>query len=222
MTTALDLTTYGAVRQATFVKMTVIESGSPVIVRMSSNNVPVSILESDGYSYSYAANGNLLNVTQIVADTKPTNNDVTITLAGIGNAYIADIVNSTIKGNPVEIRRAFFNAQTGAILAISGNPVLEFVGVVNNYAFDEGWSDGSKQSVTTTISLICSSTMSVLSHKIAGRRTNQDDQAYWFPGDNSMNRVGVIADQYFDFGGSTPIAAPSATVGKTVTNTVSG
>lgn len=218
MSTALDLTAYSSIRQATFVKMTVIESGVPIIVRMSTNNVPVSIMESDGNSYSYVANGNLLNVTQIIADSLPTQNDVTVTLSGIGNQYISDILSASIKGNPIEIRRAFFNAQTGVMIAGPGNPVLEFVGVVNNYSFAENWVDGSSQSITTTISLICSSTMSILSHKITGRRTAPDDQMYWFPGDNSMNRVGVISDQVFDFGGSTPSITPVTAPGTTVTS----
>jgi hypothetical protein len=222
MASGLDLTSYSSLRQATFVKMTVMEAGNPVIVRMSSNNVPVQITERDGIAYTYAANGNLLNVTGVSADMKATQNDVTITLSGIGNNYIADIISAPIKGNPVEIRRAFFNADTGDMLAIAGNPVLEFVGIVNNYALDEGWKEGSNQSVTTSISLICSSTMSVLMHKVAGRRTNQDDQNYWFPGDNAFNRVSVISNQIFDFGGTTPSATIAASGGKTVTNTVTG
>jgi hypothetical protein len=222
MASALDLTSYSALRQATFVKMTVMEAGSPVVVRMSSNNVPVQITESDGTAYTYVANGNLLNVTAVTSDMKATQNDVTITLSGISNNYIADIIAAPIKGNPVEIRRAFFNADTGAMLAIAGNPILEFIGVVNNYAVDESWSQQNTQIVTSSISLICSSTMSVLMHKVAGRRTNQADQNYWFPGDNCFNRVAVIADQVFDFGGTTPSAAISPAGSKVVTNTVTG
>lgn len=222
MSTALDLTPYVAVRQATFVKITFTESGSPVIVRMSSHNVAVNITEFDNVAYSYTPNGNLLNVSQITQDTKASQGDVTITLSGLNNNYIADIIDNPIKGAPVEIRRAFFNVNTGNLIVSSGNPVVEFTGIVNNYAFDEGWSDQTTQSVTTTASLVCSSFMSVLARKVSGRRTNQAEQDYWFPGDNSMNRVGVISEAIFDFGGTTPTATPSATPGQTVTRTVTG
>ena len=219
MTTALDLTTRNAVQQATFVRMVVIEAGLPVIVRVSSHDVPFSITESDGVSYEYPAVGSLLNVTEIISDIKSTLADVTVTLSGIGNNYISDIIDNPIKGNPVEIRRAFFNADTGAFLNISGNPVLEFSGIVNNYNVDIG--DGT-MSETCTVSLVCSSIMSVLGKKITGRRTNQDEQDYWFPGDKSMDRVAVIAEANFDFGGTTPAAAPQASPAITMSKLITG
>jgi hypothetical protein len=215
MTTALDLTNKTAVQQSTFVKMTVMESGAPIVIRMSSHQVPFTITESDGNPYVYPAIGSLLGVTQITQDVKATQGDVTITISGIGNNYIADIVANPIKGSPVEIRRAFFDTN-GAYLSIPGNPVVEFSGVVNNFSFNEDWADGAKQSVTTTAALVCSSIMSVLNHKVAGRRTNQADQTFWFPGDNSMNRVSVISEATFDFGGVTPSTAPVATPGQVV------
>jgi hypothetical protein len=219
MTTALDLTTKTAVQQSTFVKMTVMEGGAPLIIRMSSHQVPFALTETDGSSYTYPAVGNLLGVSQIAQDVKASNGDVTITLSGIGNNYIADIIANPIKGSPVEIRRAFFDVN-GQFIATAGNPVVEFSGVVNNFTFNEDWADGAKQSVTMTASLVCSSIMSVLKRKVAGRRTNQAEQSYWFPGDHSMDRVGVISDTIFDFGGTTPSASPSATPGQTATNTV--
>lgn len=222
MSTTLDLTSYKAIRQATFVKMTFMEAGSPVIVRVSSHNAAYSITEFDGNAYVYTPNGSLLNVSQITQDSKATAGDVTITLSGLDNNYIADIIDNPIKGAPVEIRRAFFNNTTGNLIVSADNPVVEFTGIVNNFTFDEGWSDSGSQSVTTTASLVCSSFMSVLSRKIAGRRTNQAEQDYWFTGDNSMNRVGVIAESIFDFGGTTPTRNPSATPGQTVTRTVTG
>lgn len=221
MSTSLDLTPYVALRQATFVKMTFSEAGSPVVVRVSSHNVPYSITEFDGNTHVYTPNGTLLNVSQITQDTKSSQGDVTITLSGLNNDYIPDIIDNPIKGAPVEIRRAFFDITTGNIIVSADNPVVEFTGIVNNFNFDEGWTEGS-QSVTTTASLVCSSFMSVLARKVAGRRTNQAEQDYWYPGDNSMNRVGVIADAIFDFGGTTPTSAITATPGITVTRTVTG
>jgi hypothetical protein len=202
MATSLNLSSYKSVQQATFVKMTITEGGLPVVVRFSSHNVPFAITESDGSTVTYPAVGALLSISDISADLKSTQGDVSVTISAIPNQYMADIIANPIKGSPIEIRRAFFNANTGQFLAIAGNPVLEFTGVVNNFSFDEGWSDSSSQSITTTATLVCSSILSVLNNKVAGRRTNQADQAAWFPGDTAFNRVAVISDATFDFGNS--------------------
>lgn len=175
-----------------------------------------SLLQAVGGA-TYPAVGTLLNISQMTNEIKSSQSDVTITLSGIPTQYMSDILSNPIKGSPVEIRRAFFNASTGEFLNIPGNPVLEFVGVVNNFSIDENWTDPATQTVTTTISLVCSSTMSVLLNKVSGRRTNQSDQDYWFTGDLSMNRVSVISDAVFDFGGTTPSSNTTPVTGKTIT-----
>jgi hypothetical protein len=221
MSSSLNLSTFAAVQQSTFVKMTVMEAGTPVVIRMSSHSVPFAITESDGVSYTYPAVGALLGVTQITSDLKATASDVSITLSAIPNQYMADIIANPIKGSPVEIRRAFFNANSSQILDIPGNPVLEFSGVVNNFSFDEGWSAG-EQSVTTTATLVCSSIMSVLAKRVSGRRTNQADQNFWFPGDTAFNRVAVIADATFDFGSNKTNVVAAASQATSVTTSVTG
>lgn len=203
MSTNLNLTSYSSVQQATFVKFQTTENGSPLTVRMSTYDTPVTI---DGELYP--AVGNLLSVTDLTNELKPSQSEVTVTLSGIPTQYMALILDNPIKGSPIEIRRAFFNASTGALLNISGNPILEFSGVINNFSVDEGWTDAASQTVTTTISLSCSSIMSILINKVSGRRTNHNDQDYWFTGDLAFDRVSVISDAVFDFGGTTPSAKP--------------
>ena len=219
MANSLNLTAYNAVQQATFVRLVLIDGGIEQIVRMSTHNVPISITELDGNSYSYTAIGSLLNVSSITADEKTTFGDVNVTIAAIPNQYMSQIINNPIKGSPVEIRRAFFDVATNELLPVAGNPTIEFIGVVNSYSTDEGWSDQDSLTATTQLSLSCSSIMTVLSKKIAGRRTNHDDQVSWFPGDLAFDRVPVIADSTFDFGGTSPNAATNRPSGITVTNT---
>lgn len=209
----LDLTPYSSVQQATFVKFQTSENGIPITVRMSTHDTPITI---DGELYPSI--GALLSVSQITSEMKPSQGDVSIVISGIGNNYLSTILNNPIKGSPVEIRRAFFTT-AGQMLNIPGNPMLEFSGVINNFAVDEGWSDFTSNTVTSTISLTCSSTMAVLINRVAGRRTNQADQEYWFPGDLAMNRVPVISEAIFDFGGTTPSQVATTPTGKTVTNT---
>ena len=198
MSTPLNLTSYPAVRQASFVKI-VTDSGT---ILMSSHNQSVTI-EGD----TYPAVGDLLGISDLTNELKASQSEVLITLSGIPAGNLATVLDTPIKGATVEIRRAFFNVQTSALLAIAGNPILEFSGIVNNFNVDEGWTDDKSQTVTSTISLSCSSIMSILINKVSGRRTNHADQTYWFEGDLSMDRVGVIADAVFDFGGTTPASA---------------
>ena len=216
----INLAAYKGVQQATFVKMNITVAGLPVTVRFSSHDVPGLIVESDGESYLYPAVGALLSVSGIDADIKAKQNDVTIVLSTIQNEYMNEIINNPIKGSAVEIRRVFFDIATGQFLNIPGNPSMEFSGVVSNFNFSEDWNENGAQSVTTTATLTCSSFLSVLQNKVAGRRTNQADEDFWFPGDNAMNRVAVIAEESQYLGGTTPSTQASAAAGRTVTNTV--
>ena len=203
----IDLSTYKAVQQATFVRMAITVNGLPEVVRMSTHDVPFTLTEFDGQDYEYPCVGALLTVSGIDADIKAKQNDVTI--------------NNPIKGSAVEIRRVFFNAVTGQKLDIPGNPVVEFSGIVSSFNFSEDWSEDGSQTVTTTASLNCSSAYSVMQNKVSGRRTNQADQNFWFPGDNAMNRVSVIAEESLYLGGTTPSSAAIAATGITTRNTVS-
>ena len=215
MTTALNLAPYVGIQQATFIRMVFTQNGSQVVVRVSNHSTPFNITENDGQSYSYPAVGTLLGVTQIANELKSSQADVTISLSGIPAQYMSDIVSNPIKAAPVEIRKVFFDT-SGNFLNIAGNPILEFVGVVSNFSIDEKWTNYSSQTVTSTINLTCASTLAVLSKQEAGRRTNQADQNYWFPGDNAMNRVASLTDAVWDFGGAAPVSTINSTTGQVV------
>jgi len=215
MTTALNLAPYVGIQQATFIRMVFTQNGSQVVVRVSNHSTPFNITENDGQSYSYPAVGTLLGVTQIANELKSSQADVTISLSGIPAQYMSDIVSNPIKAAPVEIRKVFFDT-SGNFLNIAGNPILEFVGVVSNFSIDEKWTNYSSQTVTSTINLTCASTLAVLSKQEAGRRTNQADQNYWFPGDNAMNRVASLTDAVWDFGGTAPVSTINSTTGQVV------
>lgn len=165
----------------------------------------------------YQSTGDLLNVSQITSEVKPSSSDVTITLSGINNDYIADIISNPIKGSRVIVSKMFIDPLTSLPLQIAGNPAIVFKGVINNFSIEEGWQDQENQTPTSTISLTCNSSVGILSNKITGRRTNHADQTYWFSGDMSMDRVGVISDVVFDFGGVTPVNNNNVSVPKTIT-----
>lgn len=164
------------------------------ILRFSDFNRTVTINSED-----YVGLGRLLGVSASSSEIRTSGESVTITLSGIPNTSIAEIVNSRIKGSPVEVWRVFFNAATGQQLAITGNPAGRFFGIVNNYSLQEDFDAVAKVS-SNTIVLDCSSYVEVLNNKVVGRRTNSLDQKSFYPLDVSMDRVANLVGANFNFG----------------------
>jgi uncharacterized membrane protein len=148
---------------------------------------------------SYTGLGSLMNVSDSTSELKLSDTEVSVTFSGIPSANIDMVQDYKIKGSAIEIYRGIFNPTTGALLAITGNPMGKFKGIVNNFALQEQWTEGSNDS-TVTILLTCTSVVSLLRNKISGRRTNPIDQQFWFPTDQSMNRVPNLADSNYNFG----------------------
>jgi hypothetical protein len=149
-------------------------------------------------SVSYSGLGKLLSVSSTTSELKSSNSSVTITISGIPNSSIEEIVNSRIKGSDITIYRAIlddYNLMSG----ISPNPVGRFYGVVNNYSLDEEY-DIDARTAKNTISLICSSKQELLGNKIAGRTTNPSSQKTFYSTDVSMDRVPNLVGANFNFG----------------------
>jgi hypothetical protein len=147
----------------------------------------------------YIGLGRLLGVTSSSSEIRTSGESVTITISGIPNISISEIVNSRIKGSPIEVWRVFFNPATGQQLAITGNPAGRFFGIVNNYSLQEDFDPVAKVS-SNTIVLVCSSYVEVLNNKVVGRRTNSLDQKSFYPLDVSMDRVANLVGANFNFG----------------------
>ena len=194
----INLSTYSAVRTALFVKIKIDEyrttaSGAfaPTVLAFSDHNDNFTI---DGQVYVNV--GRLMNVTASNSELRASSNSVTISLSGIPNSAIAEIVNSKIKSAPVDIYRAFFNPSTGAQI---GDTQGRFRGFVNNYSLNEDY-DVNARTASNTIILECASSIDILSRKYSGRRTNPESQKKYFPLDLSMDRVPVLENTTFDFG----------------------
>ena len=178
MSGSIDLSSYQHILQTSFVKLVIPDYGT---LRMSNFDVPFDIVESDGQTYTYTPMGTILAISEFNQELTPSKTDVTISLAAIDQAFIPAMMGYKIKGSPVEIRRAFFDAQTGSLLSIAGNPSLRFTGVIANYSFADTLNDYT-QSNTTTISLSCSSIVTVLQHKLTGQITNDATRKSLYPG----------------------------------------
>lgn len=197
----INLSTYDSIETGLFVRIEVdyyktSPSATPTstVLRFSDYKGTVTI-----NGESYVGLGRLLSITGSSSELKPTSGSVTVTVSGIPNTSIAEIVNSRMKGCPVEIYRVVFDPVTGTQLAISGNPAGRFFGIVSNYTLEEDY-DLDNRVATNTISMICTSNIDFLQNKIAGRKTNPESMKKFYPTDVSFDRVPSLVGANFNFG----------------------
>lgn len=148
---------------------------------------------------NYVGLGQLLSVSQTASDLRAAPQGITISISGIPPDNISDIMDNKIRGSEVDVKRAFFDPITGNLIAISGNPIGKFQGIVARYEITDALSMGDDTG-TLTINLECSSFVELLQNKIAGRRTNPIDQNIYYPSDRSMDRVPSLVKSNFNFG----------------------
>lgn len=197
----INLNSYRAIETGLFVrievdyyKAAVGDTPTSTVLRFSDYRGTVSI---DGESYQGL--GKLLNISATTSELKGSTSSVTISISGIPNTSISEIINSRMKGCPIKIYRMVFDPVTGNKLNISGNPAGRFFGIVNNYSLEEDYNLETRTS-TNTISMICSSNMEFLQNKISGRKTNPESMKRFYPTDVSMDRVPNLVGANFNFG----------------------
>ena len=179
---------------AEFVKLTIFNDYS------NSSNVEVYTFSSayanetiDGQVY--LPMGGLLAVGAQNRDLRVTSGDTIISLSGIGGQNIQLVLDNKIRGSEVEVTRGFYNAN-----GVLGNTYLRFTGIITSYAIQE---ERQEQGDNYTVSISASSYKTVLSNRIAGRKTNEESWKFFNPSDTSMDRVYGIAGVSFDFGQET-------------------
>lgn len=147
----------------------------------------------------YTGVGRLLGITTTSSELKVSNQEVTVTISGIPNTALEEIQASRFKGSNIEIRRGFFDANTGAFLSITDNPMLRFKGIITNLSINEEYSIEDR-TASNTITLACASVIDIMSSRISGRKTNPESQKYFYSTDVSMDRVPSLVGTFFDFG----------------------
>jgi hypothetical protein len=188
---ALDLSSYRAVQTANFVKL-VIEDYATILV----SNAQVSqTIAGDTYTNI----GQLLYISDSRSEIRALEQSVTVGISGIPAGSVAQILDNNPKGSAITIRQAFYDATTGTILSIAGNPLIKFRGIVTNYNMTEEWDNASK-TASFSIVLECTSLITNILEKVSGRRTNDADQQTLYPDDLSMSRVSTITRAQFQFG----------------------
>jgi hypothetical protein len=164
------------------------------VLRFSNYNRPITI-----NSETYTNLGTLVGVTDSTSDIRAVAGTVTVSISGIPNASIAEVMTQQFKGSNIEIWRVFFDANSGQMLNITGNPAGRFQGVITNWSLEEDWQQGST-TTTNRIAFTCSSRVAMLMNKVAGRKTNSQDMRAWYPSDVSMDRVMSLANTNYNFG----------------------
>lgn len=191
------LSNYQSVATALFVKLDIPNYPTPETyapVCFSDHNKTMMIAGD-----VYSGIGKLVSITQSQSEIRASGNQLTLTMVGIQNTDVPALIDSKLKGSRVEVRRAFLDVNTGALLPIAGNPAGRFFGLVNNYSLEEEWPVGNGV-VTNALQIICTSVVDILNNKYSGRRTNPIDQRALYPSDTSMDRVLSLANSNFNFG----------------------
>lgn len=167
------------------------------IMRFSDNKNDV-LLNVAGQNELFTGIGSFMSITNTKSELRPSSSPLTISISGIPNEKIAEIMNSKFKGSSVGIWRVIVDPATKQPLNITGNPVGRFFGVINNYGLSENYDN--KGTCTNTISLFCSSFVDILNKKLSGRRTNPRDMQAIYPNDLSFDRVSALQGANFNFG----------------------
>lgn len=149
-------------------------------------------------SNSYTALGSFMGLTDIKDELRVSNGDVGLTFNGIptDQDYVSLVLNSKVKGAPVQIDRGFIQSD-GTLL--NSTVYTRFKGIINNYSISESREPFSKETYHT-VTLQCSNINAVLENRVAGRKTNEEGMKEYFATDGSWDRVATLMSTAFDFG----------------------
>lgn len=197
----IDLSSYSAIASALLVKITIDDyrttptgAYTQQVLKFTDWNTSITLGDD-----TYTGLGKLVGITATASELKSTNGGLTVTISGIPNSSIAEIVNSRVKGSAIEVRRLVFNPVSKIKLNIAGNPAGRFFGTITNYTLDEDY-DVTTRNSSNTIGLICASTSEILEKKLAGRKTSSLSHKSFYPTDLAMDRVSSLVGANFDFG----------------------
>jgi hypothetical protein len=144
-------------------------------------------------SATYLALGALVSVSGHQRDLSATSYDTSVTLVGIDQTKIGQILDVGLKGCQVQIYRGFYDPT----YKIIDRPKLRYTGIVTSYTIQEERVDIYD---AFTLSINCSSFKTVLETRIVGRNTNPQSWKNFDPTDVSMDRVAALNNAKFNFG----------------------
>ena len=202
---AVDLSTYKSILTNLFVRIYIPQYKAQAADAFSSQYL---YLTDRRTSYTvngqaYIGLGRLVDISGTNSELRSSTDTLTITISGIPNSSISEIVNSKLKGSQVIVWRVLFNAESGTALSgqydDDGNPPTRFRGFIDNYSLVEEWDSDTRTS-SNTIVITCASSIGVLENKISGRKTNPQSQKKLYPSDTCFDRVPTLKGATYDFG----------------------
>lgn len=133
--------------------------------------------------HTYIADGAFLSFDQIEETGDLSGAMTTVTLSGVDQVYIAEILQHNYIDRRLVIRKAFIAANA---LVVDPIPILD--GRIDQPIVNENPEDG-----TCTVSLTAGSHW-IDFERTSGRHTNDAEQQLWFPGDTGFRLVGAARD----------------------------
>lgn len=149
---------------------------------------------------TYLPLGRLMSITPTSSELRTSFQSVSVSVSGIPDSSLQQILSTKYKGSAVEIRRGLYDVSTRTLLTLATNPVVKFKGFVNNWSLNEDYDVINRVS-TNVIQFDCTSLIELLSNKKAGRKTNPSSMKRFFPIDTSFDRVPNLVNTEFNFGG---------------------
>ena len=163
---------------------------------MKASNVPVLLVEThfdDGVIYltnawrsivwggnTYTANGHFLAVQGLSETFDMTIPNVTISLSGVDQSWIAVLLTKQAIDRQIIIYKAFVNYATSALV---GAPVVLFDGRIDFLSLTDSPADG-KSEIT-----VSASNQFVDFNRSPGRHTNPNEQRIFYPSDKGFDMV---------------------------------
>ena len=176
-------------------------------VNLEDTPEPVELTFSDDYriieydGYDYLPLGNFVGITTSRSEIRGSGDSVTVTISGIPDDRVREIINSDIKGSFVRVYRGLYDPLDGDPELLEGtNVVGRFFGRVDTYNINEELNNLDLEG-TFTINLECSSLVTVRNRFVNGRRTNPIDQKFLTNNqDVSFDRIPTLQQSNFVFG----------------------
>lgn len=146
----------------------------------------------------YQALGWALNIDNITDDLKTNNGDMAISLSGIPDNLVDNVLTNNVKGGSVLIRRWFSkDNEYSATQTFEG--YLRYKGVVTNFVIQED-DNFFEHSRTYTCTITTANINTLMENRVSGQRSNASDRKRFYPGDISFDRVKDLMNISFDFG----------------------
>lgn len=144
-------------------------------------------------SDTYSNVSSLLAIGNTESNISVSPTEFSITIDGVDSANFAAAASANVKYSPVTLLRAWVNPLDSTTIATE----TRFVGFISSVSFNETWDAPNSE---FTVTFRCVSSVSRLTDRVSGRRTNDADMKRFFPTDTSFKRVAKLTNANFNFG----------------------